>query len=428
MLQTIAGPPRGKDWVMAKGRTRFLAAVSVAVALLTACSSTSSSSSASGSGSGTTEPIVIGISLSQTGDFADPGKAALRGYQLWADTVNANGGILGRQVELKIADDASDPNQAVTNYENFITKDHVDLVFGPFSTLLSVPSAQIANRHGYAFVEPAGGGPAMFDAKLTNVFFVQPAPVLSCGQPFVDWILSLPADQRPKTAAYVSLDDPFASPIADEMQRQFEAAGVKTVYRTIYPPETTNFTPIVSAAASKQPDMWVAGVQSEDAYAQVKALVSLNYNPKYLYFANGANSPTEFPSKVGANNTEGVFSCGDWFPNSTANGNTEFVNNYIKQYGGDAYGIDSTSAEAYAVGQLIQQVAQKTGSIDNQTIISSLHSGTWPTIEGNLSWDQYGSPQGSDMLVEWIGGKLLPVYPADEALHTPVYPKPNWGG
>jgi branched-chain amino acid transport system substrate-binding protein len=201
---------------MAKGRTRFLAAVSVAVALLTACSSTSSSSSASGSGSGTTEPIVIGISLSQTGDFSDPGKAALRGYQLWADTVNANGGILGRQVQLKIADDASDPNQAVTNYENFITKDKVDLVFGPFSTLLSVPSAQIANRYGYAFVEPAGGGPAMFDAKLPNVFFVQPAPVLSCGQPFVDWILSLPADQRPKTAAYVSLDDPFASPIADE--------------------------------------------------------------------------------------------------------------------------------------------------------------------------------------------------------------------
>ena len=77
------------------------------------------------------QPLVIGISLSQTGDFSDPGKAAERGYQLWADTVNANGGILGRQVQLKIADDASDPNQAVTNYENFITKDHVDLVFGP---------------------------------------------------------------------------------------------------------------------------------------------------------------------------------------------------------------------------------------------------------------------------------------------------------
>ena len=416
---------------MAHGRSKAMVAAALAFGLLAACTKSSSGGNAtgpSGGASGSTKPIVIGISLSQSGDFSDPGKAAMRGYQLWADTVNASGGILGRQVELKIADDASDPNQAVTNYENFITKDHVDPVFGPFSTLLSVPSAQIANRNGYAFVEPAGGGPAMFDAKLPNVFFVQPAPVLACGQPFVDWIASLPADQRPKTAAYVSLDDPFASPIADAMQKEFEAAGIKTVYKTIYPPETTNFTPIVSAAAAKNPDMWVGGTQSEDAYAQVKAMISLKVNPKFLYLSNGASSPTEFPSKVGANNVNGIFSCGDWFPDSNAPGNKEFIAAYIAKYGGDAYGIDSTSAEAFAVGQLIQQVAEKTGSIDNQTIISTLHSGSWPTIEGNLSWNQYGEPQGSDLLVEWIDQKLVPVYPADVALKTPVYPKPAWGG
>ena len=397
--------------------------------LLAACSSTSGgSSSSSVSGSTSSQPIVIGISLSQTGDFSDPGKAAMRGYQLWAETVNANGGILGRQVQLKIADDASDPGQAVTNYETFITKDHVDLVFGPFSTLLSVPSAQIANRYGYSFVEPAGGGPDIFAAKLPNVFFVQPAPVLACGDPFVNWILSLPADQRPKTAAYVSLDDPFASPIADAMQAKFEAAGIQTVAKTIYPPETTNFTPIVSPVAAKNPDMWVGGTQSDDAYAQVKSMISLNFNPKFLYLSNGASSPVEFPSKVGANNVNGIFSCGDWFPNSNASGNQDFINAYTTKYGGDAFGIDSTSAEAYAVGQLIQAVATKTGSIDNQTIINTLHSGTWPTVEGNLSWDQYGMPQGSDMLVEWIDQKLTPVYPADVALHAPVSPKPNWGG
>jgi branched-chain amino acid transport system substrate-binding protein len=414
---------------MAHGRSKLVLAAALTVVLLAACSSSSSNSpSAGGSSTGSTEPIVIGISLSQTGDFSDPGKAAERGYQLWADTVNANGGIMGRQVELKIADDASDPNQAVTNYQNFISKDKVDLVFGPFSTLLSVPSAQIANRYGYAFVEPAGGGPDMFAAKLPNVFFVQPAPVLACGQPFVDWVLSLPKDQQPKTAAYVSMDDPFASPIADEMQKQFEAAGIKTVYKTIYPPETTNMTPIVSAAASKNPDMWVGGTQSADAYAQVKSMISLNFNPKFLYLSNGASSPTEFPSKVGPKNTQGIFSCGDWFPNSDAPGNQDFISAYTAKYGGDAFGIDSTSAEAYAVGQLIQAVADKTGSIDNATIIKTLHSGSWPTVEGNLSWDQYGMPQGSDMLVEWIDQKLVPVYPPDVALQDPVYPKPNWAG
>ena len=414
---------------MGQGRFRTaLATLAVGLVVAGCSSSNGGGSSATPTGSASTEPIVIGISLSLSGDFSDPGNAAKKGYELWADQVNANGGILGRQVQLKIVDDASSPDQVVTNYQNLISKDNVDLVFGPFSTLLSVPAATVAERYHYAFVEPAGGGPAMFDAKLPNVFFVQPAPVVGCGQPFVDFILSLPPEQRPKTAAYPSLDDPFASPIADAMQAQFEAAGIQTVYKDIYPPETTDLTPIIEKVAKANPDMVVAGTQSEDAYAQVKAMVQANFSPKFLFFANGANSPTEFPDKVGADNTEGIFSCGDWFPNSTANGNPAFVAAYTAKYGGDAFGIDSTSAEAYSVGQLIEAVANKTGSIDNQKIIDTLHSGSWPTLEGDLSWDQYGSPQGSDMLVEWIGGKLLPVYPPDIALHDPVYPKPPWGG
>jgi branched-chain amino acid transport system substrate-binding protein len=309
-----------------------------------------------------------------------------------------------------------------------ITKDKVDLVLGPFSTLLSVPSAQTAQRYGYAFIEPAGGGPAMFDAKLGNVFFVQPAPIAKWGDPFVQYILSLPADQQPKTAAYPSLDDPFATPIADSMRAQFEAAGIQTVYKQIYPAETANMTPIVQAIAAKNPDMVVGGTQSVDAYGMVKAMVQQKFNPKFFFLANGASSPTEFPSKVGAKNTEGIFSCGDWFPNSTANGSPDFVTAYTAKYGGDAYSIDSTSVEAYAAGQLIEAVAAKTGKIDNATIISTLHSGTWPTLEGDLSWDQYGSPLGSDMLVEWLSEKLQPVYPANVALASPVVPKPAWGG
>ena len=77
--------------------------------------------------------------MSLTGDFSDSGKAVERGYQLWADTVNAKGGLLGRKVEIKIVDDASSPTQVVTNYQNLINKDHVDLTLGPFSTLLTIP-------------------------------------------------------------------------------------------------------------------------------------------------------------------------------------------------------------------------------------------------------------------------------------------------
>lgn len=389
-----------------------------------ACSATGAASSASGAG----KDLTIGVSLSLTGDFADPGKAVQRGYQLWVDQVNAKGGLLGRKVTLKVVDDLSSPDQVVTNYQNLISRDHVDLVLGPFSSLLTVPASQVANRYHYAFIESAGGGPAVFDQHLHNLFFVQPAPVVDQGNVFADYILSLPAEARPKTAAYPSLDDPFAKPIADSVKAKFEAAGIKTVYEATYPAETPDLTPIVAKVAAANPDVVVAGTQSEDAYQQVKAMVQLRFSPKWLFMSNGANSPVEFPDKVGAKNTAGVFSSGDWFPDSTASGSADFVKAYLAKFGGAATDIDNSSAEAYAAGQVLELLAQRTGKLDNASIISALHSGTWPTLLGDLSWNADGAPQGNYRLVQWIDGTLKPVYPKDIAQAAPIAPKPNWAG
>jgi branched-chain amino acid transport system substrate-binding protein len=403
-----------------------VAVASMALAL-GACASSSNNSGASASTS-SGAPLVIGASVSLTGDFADSGKAVQRGYQLWANEVNAKGGVLGRKVTMKIVDDASSPTQVVSNYQNLINRDKVNLVFGPFSSLLTVPASQVAKRYGYAFLEPAGGGPAVFAQNLNNLFFIQPAPVVKSGDVFADWVLSLPADQRPKTAAYTELDDPFATPIAESVRARFEAAGIKTVYKQVYPAETQDFSAIMSKVVAANPDMLVGGTQNEDAYAQVKTLVQLKFSPKFMFLSNGANSPLEFPSKVGANNTQGIMSAGDWFPGSTAAGSDAFTAAYIKAYGGSADTIDNSSAEAYAAGQVLEAVATKTGKIDNPTIITTLHQGSWPTVLGNLSWGPNGAPSGSFNLIQWQGGKLVPVFPTAVAKATPIFPKPNWGG
>ena len=202
---------------------------------------------------------------------------------------------------------------------------------------------------------------------------------------------------------------------------------LSVIFKTIYPSETTDMTPVVQKVASKHPDAVIGGTQNGDAYAQVKAMIRLKFSPRFLFLTNGPNDPAEFPSKVGAKNVNGIFSTGDWFPQEKSPGNAAFVKAYVKAYGGSASTIDPTSAEAFAAGQVVQDVAAKIHSLDNAKIISTLHSGSWPTVEGVLRWNSIGEPQGSDLLVEWINGKLYPVYPANIALHKPVVPKPPWG-
>jgi branched-chain amino acid transport system substrate-binding protein len=364
--------------------------------------------------------------MSLSGDFADFAGPAKKGYELWAATVNAKGGLLGRQVSLKIVDDASSPTQVVTNYQNLISADHVDLVFGPFSSLLTVPAAGIANRFGYAFIEPSGGSPQVFALHLHNLFLAQPAPIVSSGDAFADYVLSLPAAQRPATAAYPTADDPFTSAIVDRIRQRLEAAGVKTVYSKTYAAETVDLSPVVTALVAGRPDLIVSGTGGPDAVAEAKGMVQAHWSPKFLFFTGGPNDPT-FPSKIGAANAEGIFGTGDWFPEAKTAGNADFIKAYIAKYGGTGADIDPAAAEAFACGQLLELVAQRTGKIDNAGIIAALHQGSWPTVEGDLNWDADGAPQGSDILVQWVNGKLQPVFPTGQALVSPVA-KPSWAG
>jgi branched-chain amino acid transport system substrate-binding protein len=400
-----------------------------AIAVVFGVWSASSVASSAKSGRAAAKPVVIGISLSLSGDFSDEGKAAMRGYKLWQAHQNKRGGLKGRKIKLKIVDDTSSPNQAVSNYTNLITHDKVNFVLGPFSTLLTAPSATVAHRYGYAFLEPAGGGPAVFQAKLNNVFFVQPAPAIRNADVLAKYILSLPKSKRPKTAAYPMLDDPFAAPPIQRLQTILQKHGIKTVYSKIYPAETTDYSPIVQAVAAAKPDLIAAGTQSVDGYAMAKGLIQLHYNPKFLYIENGANSPLEFPSQIGRKNTAGIFSSGDWFPQAKFKGNKQFIKEYVKRYGGAKSGqdIDTTTAEAYACGQVLTEAVQKTHSLSNKKIIAALHKGTWHGVNGNFHWNKYGSPSGNSILVQWVKGKLVPVFPASVAVHKPIS-KPNWPG
>src|SRR5208282_1666343 len=214
---------------LSKNCLALSAAAVLSAGVVAACSSSSSSSTASpatsssSSSPSTKAPLTIGTSLSLTGDFSADGQAFERGYQLWASDVNAHGGILGRQVVLKILNDNSSPTQVQTNYQTLFASDHVDLAFGPFSSLLTTPSDSVAARYGFALVEGAGGAPSVFDSPANqadhNVFDVS-LPIQDEMVPFVHWIASMPASQRPKTAAYPMADDPFADPPVQLAQSQ----------------------------------------------------------------------------------------------------------------------------------------------------------------------------------------------------------------
>jgi len=372
-------------------------------------------------------PITIGVSVSLTGDFSGDGKALVQGYDLWAQDINAKGGLLGHKVTMSYKDDASSTTQVVTNYQSLITADKDALVFGPYSSLLTIPASAVVDRLGYAFPEPAGGAPSVFKAGHKNLFFVQPAAIEDNLVSYTQWLLALPADQRPATAAYATEDDPFTQPQIDKAKSVLEAAGVKTVYYKVFPAETTDFAPLALHVASSKADAVILGTQVPDAIAFAKTFIQQKYNPKSLIETAGPDQGKTYSDALGAN-TEGIMVPAGWTAGSTAYGNPVFVSEFIAKYGGTAADISADAAEAYSVGQVVDQAATKAGSIDNQKLIDALHTGTYQTVQGPLSFDALGKPTGgAGVFVEqWQGGSAVFVYPATVAAAQPEYPKHDW--
>ncbi len=262
-------------------------------------------------------PIKIGISLSLSGDFASDGEGFQQGYTLWANYVNAHGGLLGRQVTLDIVSDNSDPQQVATNYQKLITVDKCDLVFGPFSTLLTKPASVVAARYGYAMVEGAGGGPSVFTRGLNNIFDVS-LPVQNNLDTVAGLIASMPADQRPKTVAYATEDDPFTQPQVDRLKGLLESAGLKTVYYKVYPAETTDYQPMALGMINSKADLVIAGTHLPDITAFIQDFRQQHYSPKMLVATAGPDQGSQFSDAVGAGNTEGIMVPNGWYPRLNA--------------------------------------------------------------------------------------------------------------
>lgn len=381
-----------------------LAAVSVALVLgLSACGG------GEAAGGDSDEPIKIGTSLPLTGEFSQPGQAAKEGYEVWKEMVNEDGGLLGRDVELIIKDDASNQNTIVADYNALISQDRVDLLLGTFSSLLNLPASAVAERNQMLYIEPAGGSPEIFSRGFEYLFYTQQATADKQGDVFAHWIAGLPEGERPKTAAYPTIDDPFAVPTVNGIRTILEEAGIETVYEEIYAIDTKNFDTIVNAMKAKQPDLVVHGAVFEDGVGLVRAMRKASFTPGWLYQTSAPSHGDQYADAIGVENTEGILYAVSHAPQANTPGNAEFVAKYEEMFGGLP---PEDAADAYATGQVLKAAVEAVGNVEDQKAMADwLRSNSVETILGEMRWQKNGAPDGDFLVGQWQDGKVEFVLP-----------------
>jgi branched-chain amino acid transport system substrate-binding protein len=418
-------------------RAARLGAVTAVAALAAACSSTSGTGPASTAGlqgpSG--RPVTVGVSLPLTGDLAAGGLASQRGYQLWADDVNAHGGLLGRPVRLIIRDDRSDGAAVTRDYETLIGAGHADLTLAPFSAPLTADAAKVTARHHYVLVAgsacaPGGGQPG------SPLLFSTAVPVASEMEPLVAWIGSLPAGERPATAAYLMLSDPFAGPPVQDLMGKLPALGVRTVYSKAYRAGSTaaQLAADASEVIALHPDMVVLGsADVPTVSAFIGRFASEHFGPAVFVASAGPDQGQAFLKAVGAGNATGVMVPAGWYASAPNALSHLMVQDYIARYGGTGSGINAAVAEAYSAGEVLANGVSGAGSLSNSQIAGWLHAHAMQTVAGPARFSGRGenlAARQSALIFQWQPGqRFLPVLPASAAGPArPLFPKPAWGG
>ncbi len=409
-------------------------------------------------GASSSKPIVIGISLPITGMFSADGQAFDRGYHLWQSVVNDHGGILGRPVKLIIMNDKSSTTLVQKQYQTLIVKDHVQLTFGPFSSLLTLPAGEAVAPHHFAMIEGAGDADSVFYNTWQKSYHFDPIispslPVEDYMKPFIAWIKSLPASQRPKTAAYPTVYDPFAYPAVQKAQEGLQALGVKTVSKAAYinslcsvPANGSLPKCMINEVAKAYPS---AAKKVAESGAQIVVLGSTDvptvaefmkvfeqnhYNPKIFIAVSGPDQGQAFLGSVGLANANGMMVPDGWFGGYANALNNDMVEQYIARYGGTAASINADVAEAYSVGQVAQDAIVQTKGTNNTKILNYLHSGvTLETVQGPAKFNSLGeNGYAAAFVFQWKAGAFVQVLPkpgtvgAQPTAQDPIF-KPAWG-
>jgi branched-chain amino acid transport system substrate-binding protein len=409
---------------MHKLRWLVLALLTMAALAAAGCGDDDDDGGGGGGGKANGEPIKVGASLPLTGEFSEPGKAAQQGYKVWEAMVNDSGGLIdGRPVKMVIKDDQSNQNTIVADYNALISRDKVDLLLGTFSSLLNLPASAVAERNRMLFVEPAGGAPELFERDFKMLFFAQQATADKQGAVWANYVTELPADQRPKTAAYPTLDDPFAQPTSEGIEEIFKKAGIKTVYRETYTIDNPNLDGIASAMKARKPDVVVNGATFEDGVGMVRALRKSGFTPKMLYQTTAPSLGDQYAKAVGKGTTEGVFYAVSHSKEAKTPGNEEFVAKYQEMFGGTE--VPEDAADAYATAEVLQAAVNGVGTIDRKRqleLADWLRDNKVDTILGPLTWDDLGRPEGEFLVGQWQSGVPEIVLPKEAATSDKIIP------
>jgi branched-chain amino acid transport system substrate-binding protein len=324
------------------------------------------------------DKVKVGVFMSMTGDTANFGISSTNGIKMAADEANAAGGINGKQIELDVQDDRSDPSEAATIVTKFVTQDGVNAILGEVASSRSIAAAPIAQNAKIPMLTPSSTNPEV-TRKGDYIFrscFIDPVQGAAIAQ-FAARTL-----KAKRAAIMVDRKNDYSTGLETVIKATFARMGGEMVQTQSYQAGDQDFNAQITSIKGANPDViFVPGYygdvalfakQARDKGVTVPLVGGDGWDAKQLY-------------EIGGKALNGCYFTNHYSPYDTDPAVVKFVTDYKARYGSIP---DALAATAYDAAKIMFDAIKRASSLDGKAIRDSLAATKdFPGVTGRVTFN-----------------------------------------
>ena len=370
------------------------------------------------------QAVKVGAVVPLTGRYGAGGAQVRAGYEIAVEQINAAGGVSvgGKKMplELTLLDDESDATKTVSRMETLAAQGIVAYL-GGFGSDLHAAAASVAEKNKIPYI---GVAFALYKIHqqgfkyLFSPFWKSP----DIQHYTVEMLASLPAAERPKTAAIFQEKTDWGREMAAAWTEAGKAAGYQVVVNAEYAPGTKDLSDMILKAKGAGAEIVFGLPTPPDGMTMIKQMKELGYNPKMTMLIRAPDPPI-WSKNLGKDGDYVILAPG-WHHGVKAPGVKELNDAHQKKYGRPA---DPITGPGYACVQIVAAAVGKAGSLDRDKVRDAIAATDMTAVIGPVKF----RPDGTGIIkaglfAQWIDGKQELVFPKDAATKPLVYPAPPY--
>jgi branched-chain amino acid transport system substrate-binding protein len=373
--------------------------------------------------------VTIGINLPFTGADAHDAQLIKDGAMLAIDDANAKGGAAGYKLNVLVLDDGTatagqyDPAQAATNARKMVSDSSVVAAIGPQMSGSGKAMAPILSQGNLAIITPSSTNPDITNPKFASTY-------MPGGKAIYFRTVTTDAFQGPNMANFMAdtlkiksvyiLDDSgaYGVGLSNAYEEQAKKRGVNVLGHDQLDPKEADYTTILTKVKSMNPDALYYGGVAQAGVKVVKQ--SYDIMPKVIRAGGDGVYGSEILKGAGFPAAEGLYAT-IAAPNILANPDAKpFVDAFAKKYGEQPENYSITAYDAaLVIIDAIENVAKSGKTVDRNSIRDAIQDSKAKTIQGTVSFDQYGDITSRVVSVFQVTHD--PKSPDDDVLHQYKY-------